>query len=205
MDVYIDNDAAELVGSTLGDLLEAARKQLDSEGRLVVEVRVDGQTLTGTQFEESCEQPVDAEEVQFITAQPHELAKQTLLDVKDALADAREAQEQAAELLQSDRAVEAMDHVRVALTIWQQAQQSLLQSAQLLNVPLDEMKVGERGVADIIDELTELLNQVRDQLTGGDHVGLADTLAYPLADALDGWSALIDVMCERITAMKDGV
>jgi hypothetical protein len=91
-----------------------------------------------------------------------------------------------------------MDHIRHALAVWQQAQQALLQSAQLLDVPLDDLTVADRPMAELVDELGELLNQVREQLTAGDFLGLADTLAYPLTDALDTWAALIDAMCGKI-------
>lgn len=198
MDVYIDNDLAELAGANLGDLIAAARARLEPTGRLIVEVRVDGRTLSAEEFDSLCDSQPAAEEIQFITADPYALATITLGEVHDALTTARQAQQQASELLQSDHAAAAMDHIRHALGVWQQAQQALLQSAQLLDVPLEELTVADRPMTDIVDELGNLLNQIREQLTAGDHLGLADTLAYPLTDALDTWAALIDAMCTRI-------
>lgn len=198
MDVFIDNDPAQLAGASLGDLIASARAQLETTGRIIVEVRVDGRTLSAEEFDALTDTPPAAEEVQFITADPYSLATVTLGEVRDALTTARQAQQQAAELLQSDNAAQAMDHIRHALAVWQQAQQALLQSAQLLDVPLDDLTVADRPMAELVDELGELLNQVREQLTAGDFLGLADTLAYPLTDALDTWSALIDAMCGKI-------
>ncbi len=203
MEIFIDNDAAELSGSTLGEMITAARKHLEPTGRMVVEVRLDGRTLNAAEFDEQCDETMTAEEVQFITADPYELARQTLLDVRDALGDAREAQQKAAEQLQADRATEAMDSIRQALGVWQQAQQSVLQSAQLLNVSLEDIQVGARGVAAVVDELSGMLTQLREQLGNQDFLGVADTLAYPLAEAVDTWCELIDAMCARIAEKKN--
>jgi hypothetical protein len=198
MDVFIDNDPAQLTGANLGDLIASARAKLETTSRIIVEVRVDGRTLSAEEFDALTDSQPAAEEVQFITADPYSLATVTLGEVRDALTTARQAQQQAAELLQSDNAAQAMDHIRHALAVWQQAQQALLQSAQLLDVPLDDLTVADRPMAELVDELGELLNQVREQLTAGDFLGLADTLAYPLTDALDTWAALIDAMCGKI-------
>ena len=203
MDVFIDNDAFVTQQSTLDRIIAEAAEHVKPSGRIIVEVRLDGRTLSDADLTEAQPRDADADEVQLITADPYELARQTLLEVRDRLDDAREAQQRAAEKLQADNAAEAMDDIRVAMEVWQQAQDSALKSAQLLDLPLDSLQADGRSVSQIITLLAGRLAQLRDQLNARDWFGLADTLGYELDAAATQWAAMIDTVCDHIKKMKD--
>jgi hypothetical protein len=190
--------------TTLGGVMAQVREHLSnaSSNRLVVEVRLDGRTLPADELEQHHDAPLDVTEVQLITAEPVELARQTMLDVADALAAARDDQQRAAELLRDDDMPAALEHVRSALTVWGQAQQSVLHSAQLLGLSLDAVKLGDQTVPEMVEHLSELLRLVRDQLQAGDLVGLADTLEYELTDQTQLWSDLIKLVTDQVR--RDG-
>ncbi len=196
MDIYLDNEPLTSDQTSLGGLLSEARQQLGDSGRVIVEIRVDGQALDADALDE--QRIIEAAEVQFVTANPRELTISTLQQVRGALDNARQAQSEAASMLRADQPNEALDHVRDLLTVWQQAQQSVLHSAQLLEIPLDEIEANGRPVAQIIDELSEMLSELRGQLTSNDWLGVADTLDEPLRLAVDDWQQLIDALCQRI-------
>lgn len=203
MDVFIDNDAFVTQQSALDRIIAEAAEHVKPSGRIIVEVRLDGRTLSDADLTEAQPRDADADEVQLITADPYELARQTLLEVRDRLDDAREAQQRAAEKLQADNAAEAMDDIRVAMEVWQQAQDSALKSAQLLDLPLDSLQADGKSVSQIITLLAGRLAQLRDQLNARDWFGLADTLGYELDAAATQWAAMIDTVCDHIKKMKD--
>jgi hypothetical protein len=196
MDIYLDNQPLTCDENTLGGLLSEARQKLGDSERVIVEIRLDGQALDAAALDE--QQVIEAEEVQFVTANPRELTVSTLQQVRNALDNARDAQSEAASLLRADQANDALDQIRDLLTVWQQAQQSVLHSAQLLDIPLNEMEANGRPVAEVVDELSEMLSELRTQLTSNDWLGVADTLDEPLRLAVDDWQHLIDALCQRI-------
>ncbi len=198
MDVYLDNELVKTDKSTLGEILDTMRDKLAPDGRIVVEVRVDGVTLGGGELDSRRDEDIDCQELQLITADPYELTMQTLGDVKSVLNDALGLQKKAAGLLRADTAGEALDSVRDALAIWTQVQQSVSNSAAMVDVSLDELMVNDRAASKIVRELADLLGELREQLTSNDWIGLADTLEYPFTEAVDVWRELIDVLRSSI-------
>lgn len=198
MDIFIDNDVFDHEAKTLAAAIDAARAKVLQVNRLIVEIRLDGRTLSEAEMDELADQEEAGEEVQLITADPAELCLDALRDVRGRLAQAREAQQQAAQKLQADQADAALQDVAAALTAWQQSQQAVAQSAQLLNITLEQLSVGERPVPQIIEELADRLTATREQLVGGDWLGLADSLAYEMDEAAEEWDALLGVMIARV-------
>lgn len=184
-------------------MIDAARERLEPTGRIVVEVRVDGRTVTGEDLDDLLDRSAEAEEVQLVTADPFELAQTTLEDVKESLGLARDAQQQAAEGLNADDAAAALEHVRTALGVWQRAQLAVQQTARLIGLPLDEMTVGGRPLPEVIDGLAQQLAVIRDQLISSDWIGLADTLGHEMDDTAATWEEMLDAIMERIGDTKN--
>ncbi|MAE61952.1 MAG: hypothetical protein CMJ49_11430 [Planctomycetaceae bacterium] len=202
MDVFIDNDPFTTSHTQLGRIINDAADKVAPARRIIVEVRLDGDALDDDQLAAAEPNDVTADEVQFITADPYELARQTLLEVQDRLDLARDAQQRASVKLQADNAAEAMDNVREAMAVWQVAQDSLLKSAQLLNIPLDDIESDGRSASQTITLLAGRLAQMGEQLNARDWIGLADTLGYELDATVDQWSAMIDTVAQHILQLK---
>lgn len=198
MDIYLDNDRFETEAATLGGMIEAASEAAADRGRIVVEVRVDGQTLSAEQLDEQHPHPPTAREVQLISAEPRELSRQTMLEARDALARARQQQAEAAEQLQADDPAAALEQIREALATWSQARQAVDLGARMTGLDLNEIEVDGVAASQIIADLADLLSELKDQLGASDWIGLADTLAYPLTDAARQWEQMIDVLSETI-------
>ncbi len=202
MDVFLDNNEMPTDQRTLAGLLTAARNLVLPEGRFVVEVRIDGRTLGPQELDDTAELPLEAEEVQLITADPLELADQTLEEIGESLAAARTAQQDAAGLLRTDRAPEALEHIQAALAVWGQAQQAVQTTVQLLNIPLDRMNVGTQTVPQVIEQLLAQLTEVRTQLMASDWLGLADSLGHELDSSAQTWAAMLDDLRRQIAQRK---
>jgi len=197
MDIYLDNAPLDVPVGPLGRMLDSARSTLPEAGRMIVEVRLDGEALSSEQLEQQATVEPTAEEVQFITAAPAQLAREALHEVADALNRAVEQQQQAAEALQQDRTQEAMDPLREVIRIWSQTQQAVVQSAALLGVDLDAMSLDADTPPDLIAATGEHLRAVRDQMQQQDWLALADTLGYDLAELVPRWHALLEALGQR--------
>jgi hypothetical protein len=196
MDIYLDHDPFDTEAATLGDILQAAGERLQPTGRIVVEIRLDGEAIPEDQLDDLAARPPQGQELQLITADPIELCTMTLTQVKSALEHNRSIARHAAELLSADEPGQAMDLIRQCLTVWQQAEQAVRTSAQVAGVSLDEITIDG---AEPIPDLARKLQQVREQLQSSDWVGLSDTLAFELDDSVNQWTQLIDALLDKIT------
>jgi len=203
MDIFLDNQPFETDASTLGDVLLAAQERIDPTGRIIVEVRVDGDILDHEAIDNLEHEPLAFDELQLITAVPHELAVMTFSEVAEALAGAAEAQQKAADALSTDQPEQAMEHVADALSVWTQAQQSVLTVSQLLEMNLDDVDVDGTPAPQIINALAQQLAQIRDQLIHSDWVALADTLGYEMTETADRWTKMLQQLTEVIQAESE--
>ncbi len=70
----------------------------------------------------------------------------------------------------------------------------MLHSAVLLDVDLDRRQVDDAPVGQTVNDLIDQLKQLKDMLTSGDTVALADALAFEWPQTTDRWQLLIDEM-----------
>lgn len=200
MAIYLDDQAADLAGTTLSDVFEAARSRLDPEGRLVIEVQLDGETLSPDALDDAMDQTVAGREVSLYTAEAADLATAALEQIEAALEDAKLKQEQAGELLQQDRAGEAMTILGEAVQTWLQSQQAMAQSASLAGVELNEVRIDDRGFEDLTQELIERLTELKSLIEAGDTVSLGDALQYEWPELNDRWRAIAAHLRDRVAS-----
>jgi len=200
MQVLVDSRPLEAEGSTLGELIDAAHESLRDSGRLVGEVRIDGELIEAGALDAQMNQSVVGETVELATAEPRALAQETLGQVAAVLGEARDLQEQAAGLLRSDQPSDALEQVREAVGVWQQAQASVMHSAQLPGLELAGMTLEGEPAPRVIEQLADQLRELREQLHAGDWLGLADTLEYDLTESAERWTRLIAELQRQIGA-----
>lgn len=198
MTVYIDEQRVELAGDRLAEVLAAASERLEPQGRLIVEVAVDGQALVGEQLDEHGQMAVEGREIRLRSVEPVELVVAALTDSRAGLGEARELQMQAAELLQQDEAESAMRKVAGVVGLWQQVQAAVIQSLRLTRVRLEDLDVDGQSSQQLIEQLLEQLKQVRQLLQDSDTIGLADTLAYEWPTTLERWDRMIELLIDRV-------
>lgn len=198
MAVYLDDQEVRLDGATLGAMIASAKQQLDSAGRAIVEVQLDGQALVGDELTAKQNEQVQSHELRLYSANPAQLGVAALEQVRAALDQARDMQSQAAELLQQDQSVEALKQVSQAFEIWMHVQQAVSQAAAFVGLALDRISVDERSATELINDLIEQLKALRQLLIDGDTVAMADVLAYEWPHTVDQWQALIAQIIKQI-------
>jgi hypothetical protein len=195
--MFLDDKPVSLAGSTLRELLQAASDQLEPVKRVVVEVAVDGATLTEQQLEAAGEQAV-AGELRLTSADPVALAAGTLRQLDQQLDGADRLQTKAADLMQADQMREAMETFAQAIPMWLSVQRAVAQIGGLLDVQLADLDVDGVSGADLADRLLNQLQQVKELLAGQDSSGLADALKYEWPELTRQWQALLSVMADRV-------
>ncbi|MCE9592415.1 MAG: hypothetical protein K8S99_18065 [Planctomycetes bacterium] len=202
MPVYLDDEPLPGQGNDLGAVLATAQQRLNAAGRVVVEVRIDGQTLNSRELDERGRELAHDTDVRLFSADPRDLASTVLESIRTELDKARESQAEAARLFQHDQPADAMRAVGNVIGVWQTAQQGLLHSTMLVGIDLDQRLFEERAVSEFLNDIIERIRQLRDLIESGDTVGLADTLGYEWPELTNRLDRLIAEIIGWIESAK---
>ncbi len=198
MAIYLDEKPTELAGTSLGEVLTSASEGLASDGRVLVEVMLGGEVISGDALGEHQATEIGETELRLTSADPKELATSTLTQIREQLPIATKLHEQAADELQADNPSEALKHIADAIEVWMMTQEAVLGSAGVVGLGLDEVKVGDEPMSSFTDELIEQLHGLKDLITSKDTVALADALAYEWPATVERWDQLIEQLIEEI-------
>ena len=181
--------------TTVGQVLG----HLQRNNRLVVNVTLNGEAPDLDRMGELRAQSLDGNELYIETVDPTEMAMSVLDEVEQQLAGTDRARLEAADLLQSDRTVKAMEKLAGCFGIWQHAQQSLLQTARLMGVDLSLLNVEGRPIVEFLQGFSAHLRTIRDALEGRDFVLLGDVLTYEMGDSARLWFVAVQSLRDAIT------
>jgi hypothetical protein len=201
MVIYLDDQATELTGTGLAEILDSASEVLSADGRVVVEVMIDGKAIMGTDLGDHQNAALDDSEVRLTSADPKELAVSTLTQVREQLPLAGTLHEQAAEQLQADNPSEALQHIAEAIDVWMMTQEAVLGAAGVVGLGLDDVKVDGEPISAFTEELIQQLNGLKDLIVSKDTVALADALAYEWPAIVQRWDELIETLIAAIKKM----
>lgn len=198
MAVYLDDEAVDLGEGDLAAVIAEAGRRLEIAGRIVVEVRVNGETVLPDTWQSGVTPDITGADVRLHTADPRDLSRSTLEALLAALDEVTRWQQQAAELLQHDQQSQAMSKLVQAMEVWQQSQQAVVQVTSLIGIELNDAEVEGESAGAIVQRVVDQLRTVRDAIQAGDMVSLADSLAYEWPDTTQKWQKLIGCVLEKI-------
>lgn len=201
--IHLDDQLTAFPAGSMRELLAAARDELAPAGRVVVEVRVDGQSVTGAELDDDQPTAPDAD-IRVYSAKPSDLVVGVLEEVRTQLTESQTMQQKAAELLQQDEPAEAMGLVRQSIDGWLQAQQAVGQSAQLLQIDLGAIAIEDQTVLERMNELVGSLTDLKDTVIANDFVTLADALQYEWPEITERWDASLGAIIKHVEQDQAG-
>ncbi|HRP62417.1 MAG TPA: hypothetical protein PK400_03910 [Phycisphaerales bacterium] len=192
----------DLGSDSVAKVIAACAAIAERDGRMIVDIVVDGASWTAEDVEACEREGASAQEVILTTAEPHALVSSMFGEAADALTDACSLQEQAAELLQADQKSDAMQSLNESLGIWVSVQQAVSQGTSLLGMSLDDLTIEGTPAEEVIQRLEQQLHTLFRQLEADDTVGLADTLLYEMPDVAEQWRGLLHEMRRRLASLQ---
>ena len=75
--------------------------------------------------------------------------------------------------------------------MWQSVQETIVKSAEVIGLRLDDVVVGDVPIQESIRHLNEALQAVRDALAVRDTIALADTLLYEFPPVVGQWRRIV--------------
>jgi plasmid maintenance system killer protein len=201
MPVMIDHSplATEELGySTVGHVLSHLQKRK----RLVVHVLIDGAEPDFSQLDAVRRSPLENRTIFIETTDPREMSLDILRACAAQLKTVDALKSEAAEALQQNRFSIAMEKLAGCFSIWQNAQQSLVGTAELMHIDVETLRVGDESIRQVLGEFSSQLRQIKIALQNRDFVSLSDLLLYETSDASSKWIASIEavrrVIAERV-------
>lgn len=195
MRVLLDDRELAVDRPTLAGALEAGLAEAEAQGRVVIEAKLDGRTVPDEELASPTDEPLEGDELRFTSANPRALVRTSLFDARDALDDALERQDLAADLILTGSSREALGAMSEALGIWQAVREVVAQGSALL-----EQTLGEDGgvFEEKVGRLSELLQEIKRRLNARDWAALADLLGYDLRHEGEVWKTLLAEMGEQV-------
>lgn len=193
MSVTVDHQPleAEALGlRTVGEVLA----HLQRERRLVVHVLIDGHEPDPRSFNAVKRSLIDGHTLYIETADPQQLAADALTGVEEELREADRLRAEATVLLARNQNVKAMEKLSGCFSTWQAAQESVLKTAQLVRVDLNQLCVNGLSLTDLLTEFTAQLRQIKAALEHRDFVHLNDILTYEAVETGAQWRAALQAL-----------
>ena len=198
MSVTVDHENLEVetLGlSTIGQVLS----HLQKDNRLVVNILIDGEEPDLDCLSQVRRAPVDGHTLFIETAEPRAMALEVIDEVESQLREADRLKGEAVDLLQrSGGAGKAMEKLSGCFSTWQNAQESVLKTTQLLRIDLNRVRVRSRTLSELMSDFSAQLRQIKTALEDRDFVTLSDILLYEMTETSEDWRLALRAMRDII-------
>ncbi len=201
MRVTLDGAPLVLERPTLAQALTLASAAARARGRVIIEAKADGLTLSDDQLGNPSDEPGPMREVTLTSAEPRALVKVTLDDAARAVGDLANDQRSSAAKIHAGQENEALQQLQGIFNTWQTVKDIVDRAQALLEHNLDEVPLASgkgETVAVASKRLLSHLKSVRSSLTSQDWSALADTLEYDLCEEADAWVKLLSALADHV-------
>jgi hypothetical protein len=178
MRILLDDRETPLQADTIAVALREAAALVERDGRMIVEVEVDGVAWAEEDLASAEHTARSAAEIRLATAHPAELLRDTFMHATEAILNAEEIQRNAAKLLQANQQGEGLSRLLEALAIWGSVQTAVSRGLELGIVTREALK--DRGVDldGAVAALDGQLRSLRDAMQSQDPTAISDCLMY---------------------------
>lgn len=198
MKATLDGQSLTIDRPSLAAALEAGATSAREQGRIIVEVFLDGQPVQGEALGEPSDEALDAGHIEMTSTDPTSLVRVTLFDAADAMDSAKDEHAACAEMIHRGDIGAAMGSLGQLLSTWQAVREAIAHGGAAIGQPLSDY-AGEGK----LDERTEALSKQLDDLkraVGDDDLStVADLLEDDLRAEAGLWA---DTLRHIADAMK---
>ncbi len=202
VEVFLDGRTLAVPKPTLAEALRLAASEAQSRGRVIIEVKADGERIPDSMLVEPSAELTGVRVLSFTSANPRELVAQTLRDAVAALDETSQDHLTASDYLQTGRTQEAIEVMGRVITSWQAVGGVVEQSAALLGLRLGELTLEgvepDQGFTAATSELRTHLRAMKDAMEQEDWSALSDVLAYDLEAQAGRWRVLVGALADLV-------
>jgi len=178
--------------TTVGEAVESACQTAHQQGRIVVQVDVDGRTLDAVELGDPDMTGATAETVDLTSLEPRQVLAASLDLGLHAIEAANEQFAAAAHALQSGSAPDATAPLQEGLQLWQTLDEHVLREAvpTILHTMMEPADAEE--FEGLVKSLHAELASMHGALTTGDPSSLGDALLYEFPETAARWRTFFE-------------
>lgn len=197
MKILLDDTPCDIDAANVGQAVAAAVGLAEDSGRLVVEVLVDGNSLSEDELQETPRLEAGATEVKVLTTTMDTLLHETFLEAAAALGGAAESQTRAAEMLQAGDTSAGMNELVGALETWTGIRDAVVKGLELAGVDPEEIEFDGTRLTSAIASLQKSLATLKDAMVADDLAATCDCLLYELPTVNETWGTVLKGLAHR--------
>lgn len=164
-----------------------------ADKRLVVGMRCNGAAVTAEEMDACLASVVGSfESIELQTRPVSVLVSQALVQAIDVLRAADAARIEVADLFTRAQQQSGFEKLQQLLADYKQVQETVLLSAEALNLQLDAITTSGRGMQEIVADIKTQLEELKTALGQGDLVLVGDILRYELETPFADWLAWLE-------------
>jgi len=202
MQIMVDGQErpqTDLKGRTIGDILLEIKRGVSTSGRIVVGIICDGEAVSPERIQDVLKETADRYGlIDFQTAQPKELARNSLLACREFLNDIEHGSRDIVADLQQSQVQTAMGRMGPMFSKLNDAYRGLQGTMQLLNIDPESVELSSGTAGKFMTALVDKLRNVKEALENQDYVSWADLFQYELDPAIVEWRQLVDHLLESL-------
>ncbi len=210
MRVFLDNAPLAADSPSLAAALDVGRHAAEASGRVIVEAKLNGRSLTEHELGEPSSDPAEAGEMRLVSAEPRALVSGSMREVAAAIEDLRVSQGEAAHKLHIGETEAAFAQLADAVAVWDSLRRVMDDGPRLLGMDVRPLAapggVQAAGAAATVEsaigDLARSLASLQEAIRGQDWSTVADVLEGELADEADRWRTILGVLAEHIDASR---
>jgi hypothetical protein len=206
MQILVDGQersVPETQGLTVGEVLVGIKSSLEGSGRMVVGITRDGELVAPEDLNGVLTEAVDKySQIEFQTAEPVELAKNSLIACKEFLAQIEGTCREVTMYLHQAQIQSAMEQMGPMFTRLNDAFRGLQGTFQLLKIDPESVELASGHAGKFMTVLVNKLREIKSALENRDYVGLADLFEYELGPVIQEWQELVDHLLEGLSAQE---
>jgi hypothetical protein len=204
VEIYLDDRPMDVAGAehlTVQQVALSLQSQLQGHGRLLTTILCDGEPVATARLDDVLGSLTGQfARIEFQSSDARGLAIESLREVGATLAQADPSRTLAADRLNQGQVGSGMEALGECFRAWGRAHEAVVKVSALLNLDLSEEQVGDRPVAEWLEDVRDRLNEIKGAIEANDYVTVSDCLRYEL-DGLSGeWGQLIDALITRADA-----
>jgi len=202
MEMKVDGairDVELVEGMSLGKVLDEARVRVLGEGRVITEIKVDGEVLEAGEQEELGRR--SAEEfgrVEIRTRRADELARETLRELVRHVEQVEAVMPELVGYLEEDKIQEGMTLLSSCCQVWAVVQDALSKVGILLEWDYGSVEAEGKTVSEWLGEMEVTLRGMNEALTNRDFVLLCEVLRHEFSPGMRSWQGILSHLAENV-------
>jgi hypothetical protein len=193
----VENTQIQTDDQTIGDIVMQARNVLDGSGRMIVGITCNGETITPEKINEIMSDSIsNYQEVEFQTAFPIDLAKNSLYACREFLKDITDTLHQSIDKLHQSQIQEAMSLLGPMFGKLNDTYRGVMGTFQLMNIDPESIELANGNAKKFMNDLVRKLQEIKQSLENQDYVQLTDLFEYELLPVVTEWQKMIDNVSE---------